>query len=220
MKNLAALAITLVISSVGFAKGISSVAGIELGGNGSFLFSDRSIQAFGVGAGYQFSAHYSMWTDRPVGAKLRVEVAQYRQEAAQKSATDYLLSGSSLKSMSQRWTLIGIGAEGHFEGHGQILFWEAMLGYAMGSDSPITVLPAAADQVPVDVTKTTRSGIVILGGVGIKRVFNPRLVGIMNLRTMLMPQTPYTSQDLVEKSFFIFPIMFNVGVEIPFDVGG
>jgi hypothetical protein len=196
---------------------IPSAAGVELGGNGTFLFSDRSIQAFGLGAGYQGSVFYSMWNDRPIGAKLRIEMVEFREEAAQKSATDYLLANSSLKSMTQKWTLLGVGAEGRFKGQGQVLFWEALIGYALGADSPITVASAQPDLPPTSLSHTTRTAFFLSGGVGMKRVFNPKLTGLISLRTALFFQTPYSSSGLEEKSYFVFPVMFNVGIEVPFN---
>ncbi len=209
--------ITTLFKATVFAAPIKSAAGIDLGGNAAFLFSDRSIQAFGVGAGYQSSIFATLWNDRPIGGKIRIEYMSLREEAVQKTKTDYIYPDSNLKSMVQNWTLISFGAEGRFEGHGQILFWEAMLGYALGGTSGVDVSRTTTDQGMVNTSQTTRSGFAVSGGVGIKRVFTPKITGLMSLRSMLLMATPYSSGGLEQKSYIPMPFMFSVGAEMPFD---
>jgi hypothetical protein len=206
----------LIVFQAGAAP-LKSAAGLELGGNGTLLLSDPTLQAFGVGAGFQGSAFFSIWKDRPIGAKLRIETLSLNEVAVQKSPTDYVQAGTSLKSMSQQWTAISIGAEGRFEGHGQIFFWEALLGYAMGAGSTVTVTTGAADQPVIDLPQTTRSGIAVSGGIGIKRIFTPLLSGIMSVRTFYVIGSPYTTEPLVHKAFIPLPLMFSVGAEYSFD---
>src|SRR5579884_3424629 len=83
------------VSVLAHGEPIKSSAGIELGGNGTLLLSDSSIGAFGVGAGLQGSVFYTMWDDRPIALKLRVEMLSMKEEAVQKSDTSYILPGSS-----------------------------------------------------------------------------------------------------------------------------
>jgi hypothetical protein len=200
------------------ATTIKSAAGVDFGGNATFLFSDPSIQAFGVGAGYQGSIFATMWNDRPIGAKMRVDLLSLREEAVQKSKTDYIFTDSNLKSMTQNWTLVSFGAEGRFEGHGQILFWEALLGYALGSNnSNVSVTRNTTDQGVIDTSQSTSSGFALSGGVGIKRIFSPKITGLMSLRSMALIGPPYSSGALANKSYIPVPVMFSVGAEMPFE---
>jgi hypothetical protein len=199
------------------AEKTKSAAGLEIGGSGTALFSDPSLRAFGLGAGYQGSIFYSMWTDRPIGGKVRFETVSLNQTAIQKTSMDYLRSGSSLKSMSQQWTLFSAGAEGHFESQGQQFFWEAMLGYAFGGSGKVTVTQAIEDRPLIETDQSTSSAFALCGGIGIKRRFSQRVIGLMTLRSFILLSSPYSSEPMANKSFFLFPILFNVGVEFPFE---
>jgi hypothetical protein len=200
-----------------FAAPVKSAAGLELGGNGTLLLSDPTLQAFGVGAGFQGSVFFSAWRDRPIGAKLRIETLSLNEVSVQKAPTEYVQAGTSLKSMTQKWTAFSVGAEGHFEGHGQIFFWEALIGYAMGAPSTVTVTTGAADQPVIDLPQTTRTGIAVSGGIGIKRVFTPLLSGVMSVRTFYLIGSAYTTEPFVHKAFIPLPLMFSVGAEYSFD---
>ena len=214
-----AFSVCLLYCQMAQAVPMKSSAGIELGGNGTILASDPSLGTFGVGAGYQGSLFFTIWNDRPIGAKIRIERMSFTEEASQKTDTSYLLSGTNLKSMTQVWTFIGTGAEGHFESQGQVLFWEALLGYALGGPSTITVSSSLPD-VPVrDTAKTTKSFFGLSSGVGIKREISARITGLMSLRTFFLFTAPYSSAGASNKSFIPIPMMFNIGISVPFDIG-
>lgn len=206
-------------AAVSQAAPVKSAAGLDFGGNGSLLFSDPSLQAFGAGAGLQGSLFFSAWNDRPIGGKMRIETVSMKEVALQKSATDYLVAGSSLKSMTQAWTLISFGAEGRFNTQGQSFFWEALLGYALGGPSKVTVTPAVPDQPLVDTDQTTTSGFALSGGIGIKRVFSPWITGLMSVRTLFLLSPTYNSSTLSSKTFIPVPLLFSIGAEVPFDLG-
>ncbi|MDZ4678508.1 MAG: hypothetical protein SGI74_13505 [Oligoflexia bacterium] len=214
ISTVAAICINGVFAS---ASPIKSAAGLDLGGNATFMFSDPSLQAFGVGAGYQGSLFLTMWNERPIGGKMRLETVSLREEAVQKIRTNYAYPDSHLKSMVQNWTLLSFGAEGRFQGHGQILFWEALLGYAFGGGANVTV-SRSVDQGITDTSQTTNSGFALSGGVGIKRTFTPKITGLMSLRSMLFMAAPYSSNGLANKSFIPLPFFFSVGAEMPFDL--
>jgi hypothetical protein len=205
-------------ATICLAKPISSAAGLELGGNGTMLLSDPSIGAFGLGAGFQGSAFFTIWRDNPYAGKFRVETLSLREESVQKTNTDYLLLGSSLKAMGQSWTLMSFGVEKMFQAQGQSFFWEALLGYAFGAGSTVTVTQSTPDSGLYDTNQTTASGFVLSGGIGIKRVFSPIVTGLMSVRTMFLLGAPYSSLPLANKSYFPVPILFNVGAEFPFDI--
>lgn len=211
------LTVFSLLSSPAYGTPIKSTAGLELGGNGTLLFSDPTLQAFGIGAGFQGSLFWSLWNDRPIGLKLRIEKLSFNEVATQKAPTDYVQAGTSLKSMTQNWTAISVGAEGHFQGHGQIFFWEALLGYAMGAGSSVSVTTGLADQAVLDLPQTARSGLSLSGGVGIKRIFSPTITGIMSVRTFYLLGSPYSTDPLAHKAFIPFPVMFSVGAEYAFD---
>lgn len=195
---------------------IPSAAGIELGGNGSLLFTDPTIGAFGLGAGLQGSVFLTMWTDHPISGKMRFESISMEQEAIQKSATGYIVPGTSLKSMTQSWNLISFGVQGGFTKQGQTFYWEGLLGYAIGAPSTVTVTQALPDTALMDTSQSTSSGFVLSGGVGIKRVFSPLITGLCSVRSMLLLAPTYSNSPLNNKTFIPLPIEFNVGVEMPF----
>lgn len=201
------------------AEAIKSSAGVELGGNGSLMLSDPSLGAFGAGAGLQGSVFYSMWDERPIGAKLRFEILQMQQTALQKTASDYILTGSYLKSFTQSMSVISVGAEGRFKSQFQSFFWEALLGYAMGNPANVTVSYGVNDVNVVDTLQTTSSGFVISGGIGLSRQFSEKIIGVMSLRTLFLIGSIYNSTTLNNKAFIPLPLMFSLGVKIPFDIG-
>jgi hypothetical protein len=201
------------------AKAIQSAAGLELGGNGTLLISDKSLGETGIGAGLQGSLYLKMWVDRPYVPKLRVETISMHEESVQKSASDYLVAGSSLKSMTQSWTLISAGVEKSFESQGQNFFWEALIGYAIGGSGTVTVTGGVPDQAPTDFNTTVSSGFALSGGIGLHHQFSKLVTGIMTVRTLLFLGAPYNSDPLASKAFIPLPLMFNIGVEMPFPVG-
>lgn len=196
--------------------GINSSAGLDLGGNGSLLITDPGVGAFGLGAGLQGSAFFKMWNDRPIGGKFRLESVSLKQESIQKSGTDYLLPGTNLKSLSQTWTLLSVGPEGRFSSQGQSFFWEALVGYAFGGASTVTLSKSQPDQPLIDTSQTTSSGFVVSGGFGIKKEFSKTFSGFMSLRTMFLLAPTYSSQPLASKTFIPVPLLFSIGGEFPF----
>ncbi len=201
-------------------RGIASSAGIELGGNGALLISDPTVQAFGAGAGYQGSAFFTTWDDRKIGGKFRIETVSMRQEAAQKTNTSFLIPGSSLKSLKQSWTVLSLGAEGHFVAQSQTVFWEGMLGYGIGSTScNVGVTSGLPDQPITELSQSCSNGFIVSGGVGIKKLFGEHIVGIMSVRTMFLLGPIYNSTSLSSKTLIPFPIMFSVGAAVPFGLG-
>lgn len=198
---------------------IKAAAGLELGGNGALMLSDPSLQAFGAGAGLQGSLFFSMWNEKPIGAKLRFETLQMQQTALQKTSSNYILANSYLKSFTQALDVISVGAEGRFTAQHQSFFWEALLGYGIGKPSTVTVTYGLNDINVVDTAQTTNSGFTISGGIGITRVFSQRITGVMSVRTLFLIGSIYNSAALNNKAFIPFPLMFNVGIQVPFDLG-
>jgi hypothetical protein len=195
---------------------IPSTAGVELGGNGSLLITDPTIGAFGLGAGLQGSVFLTMWTNHPIVAKMRIESIAIQEEATQKSDTSYIQPGTDLKSATQSWDIISFGAQGNFPSQGQTFFWEALLGYAIGQPSIVSLTTSTPDSSLIDTNQTTSSGFVISGGVGIKRVFSPLITGLFSVRTMFLMAPTYAGSPLNNKTYIPLPLEFNVGVEIPF----
>jgi hypothetical protein len=195
---------------------IPSTAGIELGGNGSLLISDPTLNVFGLGAGYQGSVFLTMWTDHPICAKMRLENISMNEESVQKSQTNYIIPSSTLQSMSQNWTILSFGAQGNFPSQGQTFYWEALLGYAFGGQGSADVQLTTPGTGVINTTQSTSSGFMISGGAGIKRVFSPKITGLFGVRTMLLLAPAYSGSPLSGKFFLPMPISFNIGVEIPF----
>lgn len=210
---------TLLFSFSAHAEPLKSAAGLELGGNGTLMFSDPSLGVFGAGAGLQGSLFFTIWTDRPTAGKLRIETVKLQEVTLQKTSSDYILPSSYLKSFTQGWDMISLGAEGHFTAQFQSLFWEALLGYAIGKPSTVTVTYGVNDVNVVDTSHNSSSGLVISGGIGLQRVFSQKIIGIMSLRTMFFLGSIYNSTTLNNKAYIPFPLMFNVGVQVPFDLG-
>jgi len=198
------------------AETIKSSAGLELGGNGSLLLSDPSTGAFGVGAGLQGSVFFTMWDDHPLSAKLRFERVSLREDSVQKTPADYLLPGYSLKTLGQNWTLISAGIEKNFVSQGQIFFWEALLGYAIGGGSTITLTPSSPDKSLNDTPQTTSSGFCVSGGIGIERIFSKTVTGIMTLRTLFVIAPTYST--LPNHTLVPLPLLFNIGAQFPFEL--
>lgn len=216
LKYFSVLFLCIFLSQMSFA-GIKAAVGLELGGNGTMMLSDPSVQIFAGGAGLQGSLHYSMWNERPIGGKLRFEVVGIQESALQKSNTSYILPGTSLKAMSQSWYLMSLGAEGRFTRHGQSVFWEGLLGYALARSGTMSVTSSTFDQAPIATVQDVSSALVLSGGAGIKRIFTDKITGIMSLRTFVLLAPVYASSALSSKTLVPIPVMFNVGVEMPFE---
>jgi hypothetical protein len=207
---------TLVLFSTAHGA-LKSAAGVELGGNGAMLVTDPTIGAFGVGAGFQGSLFFKAWTEKPYIPKMRLETVSLKEEAVQKARTDYLLSGSSLKSATQPWTLLSFGVEKSFTKQGQNFFWETMLGYAFGGPATVTVTPSQPDGALTNTSQTTSSGFALSGGIGIKREFSKIVIGLMSVRTMFLFGPTYSTGALASKTYIPVPLLFNIGAEFPFD---
>ncbi len=204
---------TLFCSEGLYADPIGAQGGVELGGNGT-MFTGTGNQGFGMGAGYQGSAFFSLWTNRPLAGKLRFETIHMSEVALTPSSTDEIEPGTKLKSMTQNWNVISAGVEGRFESQGQKWYWEALLGYAMGKDGQVSVSYGEADRPSKETAQTTRSTFALSGGVGFMKNLHPKVIGLMTMRTMFLLGQPYSSLD---KAYLLFPLIFNIGIAVPFN---
>lgn len=212
MKLLTGLLIALLSFCAVADEPLGAMAGVELGGNGTLL-TGSPPQAFGMGIGYQGSAFFSLWTNRFLTGKIRYELIRMSEVALSSNATDEIQAGTKLRSAVQNYRVLSVGVEKTFEAHAQKWFWEAMLSYAMGADGQVTVAASQADQAPVETSQSTRSNLALSGGVGLIKPMGKSVVGLMTVRTMFMLGRPYNDLD---KYYLLFPLIFNVGVAVPF----
>jgi hypothetical protein len=194
-----------------------SRAGLELGGNGTFLFSDASVGTFGAGAGYQYSLTYGAWVDRPISGKVRIESLSLRENIDQKTSSEYVSPATFLKTMTQNWTVISAGAEGGFGAQGQTFFWEALLGYAIGGTGTVSVTNANQPSTVSDYSQHNSSFLALSGGLGLRKGFTKAISGVMTLRSFFLFRSPYDTTELNNRGFIPFPLMFNLGAEYAFD---
>lgn len=189
--------------------------GVELGAVPSFLFSDISNQAFGLGLGYQLGVNFTYMNDRPIVPKVRIEHIYMRQEALNRADMSYLIKDSYFKAMVQEYTIIMGGAEFREEGRGYAFFYEANLGYALGVSGSVETVPKQGQAAVNGKKVPLRSGFVLGGGLGLRRKLSDMITGVASARTMFMLGSTYLG-DLNNRSFIPLPFVLSVSAEFNF----
>lgn len=188
---------------------VKGSGGLDFGGNASLL----SGGAWGMGAGLQYSVFGSLWTDKPMGGKFRIESISSNQEAIGKSSTEDLVSGTYLKSTSQKWTTLSVGVQGNFIRQGQSFFWEALVGYASAGSGQRVLTQAQVDTSFIENNDAPNSGFILSGGIGMQKSFAKYISGVLSLRTMILTTKTYGDG----KAYYVLPAILSFGVVAPFE---
>ncbi len=188
---------------------------LELGGSPTILFTDKAVQAFGLGFGTQVSLAVSTRHDQDWGLKLRIDRYYSRQESITKANTNYVTPDSRLKSLSQQYLLIGAGIEKREKGAGAEYFWEALAGYAIGVQGSAEFVPESGAATVYSRNVPLESRLMIMGGVGARRPFQDKIFFLASARTFFLIGSPY-KEEFTNRGIIPVPFMFNIGGEYQF----
>lgn len=189
--------------------------GLELGGAPTFLFSNSELQAFGLGVGSQFGVYGTYRNDKPIAIKMRIDHVFLREEAMNRAEMDYFVGDTYLKAMTQEYTMIGVGAEFREPGAGDMFFYEALLGYAIGVSGSVEVTPKNGSSHIEGRKVALNSSVYLAGGAGIRRKLIENLMGVATARTFILLGSPYAG-ELTGKAYFPLPVLLSVGAEYLF----
>ncbi|HEX4924543.1 MAG TPA: hypothetical protein VFV50_10670 [Bdellovibrionales bacterium] len=190
--------------------------GIDGGFSGDFLVSNTQTGAFGSGIGSQYGVSASLFAEKKIGLKIRVERLDFEEQIYGDKATESLLANSYLKSAQQNYWAISLGAEWRSEGFfGRQFFWETGLGYAVGQPSQYTLLvKQVSDELHFRHINPENSVFVNLGA-GFRREFRDRWNVVFVLRTVLLTKTVYGA-PFTDEFYVPVPFMLSIGIERAF----
>lgn len=189
--------------------------GLEMGGAAAWMFSDIPTGVTGLGLGKQFSVSAITQREESFGLKFRIERALLNEESITRADTNKTSAGTLLKSMEQKYWLFGAGVEWRNTTDSQSTFWEVTTGYAYGTSGLISVENTSPDQLLKEIEVPLRSGIFVGGGGGIRKQLRPNLFLNMNLRTLFILNTIYSTGQYQSSSLIPIPFLINFGLEMP-----